>query len=328
MWGGEKSMFIYGPFNDGSSTTGHWQDVGHYTQIVWHDTTECGCGKATHSSGQDFWVCSYNPPGNYWNQYPYPLVQQSRRYVGVFRGAGKWYLDYNGNGAWDGSGTDRLYTFGSTGDLPLSGDWDHDGLAEIGVFRPSTHTFYLDYNGNGAWNGAGTDRQYSFGANGDRPVAGDWDNDGFSEIGVFRSSTHTFYLDYNGNGAWNGAGTDRQYSFGANGDRPVAGDWDNDGFSEIGVFRSSTHSFYLDNNGNGVWNGVGTDKLYSFGAVGDMPVTGDWGNDGISEIGVFRSSTHSFYLDYSANGVWNGAGTDRQYSFGASGDKPVVGKWV
>ena len=246
----------------------------------------------------------------------------------MFRGAGKWYLDYNGNGAWDGSETDRLYTFGSTGDLPLSGDWDHDGLAEIGVFRPSTHTFYLDYNGNGAWNGAGTDRQYSFGANGDRPVAGDWDNDGFSEIGVFRSSTHTFYLDYNGNGAWNGAGTDRQYSFGANGDRPVAGDWDNDGFSEIGVFRSSTHSFYLDNNGNGVWNGVGTDKLYSFGAVGDMPVTGDWGNDGISEIGVFRSSTHSFYLDYSANGVWNGAGTDRQYSFGASGDKPVVGKWV
>jgi hypothetical protein len=48
MWGSEKSYFIYGPLGDGSSTTGHWGDVGHYTQIVWSTTTQCGCGKATN----------------------------------------------------------------------------------------------------------------------------------------------------------------------------------------------------------------------------------------------------------------------------------------
>lgn len=56
----------------------------------------------------------------------------------------------------------------------LSGDWDGDGLGDIGVLRPSTHMFYLDYNGNGALNGAVTDRSYNFGITGDSPVAGAW----------------------------------------------------------------------------------------------------------------------------------------------------------
>ncbi len=73
---------------------------------------------------------------------------------------------------------DKPSNFGATGDIPVSGDWDNDGLTEIGVFRPSTHTFYLDVNGNGVWNGASVDNAYKFGATGDIPVSGDWNNDG------------------------------------------------------------------------------------------------------------------------------------------------------
>jgi hypothetical protein len=94
------------------------------------------------------------------------------------------------------------------------------------VFRPSTHLFYLDTNGNGVWNGASVNRQYNFGLSGDLPVSGDRNNDGKSEIGVFRNSTHLFYLDYNGNGVWNGSVVDRQYNFGITGDKPITGDGD------------------------------------------------------------------------------------------------------
>jgi len=43
---------------------------GHYTQIVWKNTTEVGCALAT--CGQtEVWVCNYNPPGNFMGERPY-----------------------------------------------------------------------------------------------------------------------------------------------------------------------------------------------------------------------------------------------------------------
>ena len=40
-----------------------WEDVAHYTQIIWPATTEVGCAIVTRR-GSDFLVCRYAPQGN------------------------------------------------------------------------------------------------------------------------------------------------------------------------------------------------------------------------------------------------------------------------
>ncbi|CDH43595.1 putative Integrins alpha chain [Candidatus Contendobacter odensis Run_B_J11] len=250
--------------------------------------------------------------------------------VGVFRN-GQWFLDANGNGAWDGCGTEFCFTgFGQAGDMPASGNWDGGSKSYIGVLRSGTGQWFIDRNGNRQWDGCAVDGCYSgFGAPGDLPVAGDWSGTGFAKIGVFRNGQ--WFLDANGNGKWDGCGTELCLSFGQTGDLPVAGNWNGGSKAGVGVFRAGT--WYLDYNGNGRWDGCQQDGgqdlcLYgSFGQAGDLPAAGDWNGDGKAKVGVFRNGT--WYLDYNGNGKWDGCGVDRCYfgSFGQKGDLPVARKW-
>lgn len=61
-WAAEAVMFRSGVM-PAVSTTGRWQDVGHYTQMVWPTTTRFGCALASNRTG-DYLVCRYALPGN------------------------------------------------------------------------------------------------------------------------------------------------------------------------------------------------------------------------------------------------------------------------
>jgi len=61
MWSREKRLLEPGLFPD-VSRTGNWEDVAHYTQMVWPTTTHVGC--AIFSADWDYLICRYSPPGN------------------------------------------------------------------------------------------------------------------------------------------------------------------------------------------------------------------------------------------------------------------------
>lgn len=62
QWIAERRLFRAGTFPD-VSTTGHWNHVAHYTQLVWRTTTHVGC--AIHRAvGWEYLICRYAPPGN------------------------------------------------------------------------------------------------------------------------------------------------------------------------------------------------------------------------------------------------------------------------
>lgn len=115
-WEKENVLYTYGAIPAPNQSA-----VGHYTQLVWANTTKVGCGVARCFTGSpfilqdpryavwDYYVCQYTPPGNFLTQYPYT--------VGVVPPAGG-PLDVDANGLYDPF-TDGLiiirYLFGVTG---------------------------------------------------------------------------------------------------------------------------------------------------------------------------------------------------------------------
>ncbi len=227
----------------------------------------------------------------------------------VFTNSGRrtWQLSTGGTarpskiGAWIPA--DHAFRYGQSGDRPVVGDWDGDGIDTVGVQRGAN--FYLSNDlGSGA-----ADHVFTFGQSGDRPVVGDWNADGIDTIGVRRGNT--FYLR-NSN---NSGRANTTFAFGRSTDTPLAGDWDGDGDDTIGVHRGRV--FYLRYG----LSGGAADKAISYGNKGDRPVVGDWDGDGDDTLGVYRSV--SFYL---RNSLSAGA-ADVAPPLGPAGAAAFSGAW-
>lgn len=65
-WYSEIKDYKHGPISDAN-----WPVAGHYTQMVWKNTTQVGIAMATCASGEIIIVGNYSPPDNYWGQKAY-----------------------------------------------------------------------------------------------------------------------------------------------------------------------------------------------------------------------------------------------------------------
>jgi hypothetical protein len=222
---------------------------------------------------------------------------------------GKWYLRTTG---YFPKGE---FYYGNPGDVPFMGDWDCDGIATPGLYRPSDAYAYLR-NSNDQGN---ADVKFFFGNPGDVPLAGDWDGDGCDTLSIYRPSNQTFYIinrlgsDDGGLGA-----SDFSFVFGNPGDQAVRGDWDGDGVDEIGLYRKTSGYFYYRNS---LDTGVATGQFY-FGNPGDRFIAGDWGvPDGRDTPAVYRPSSGAFYFRHSLSE----GNADQMMFFGQSSWIPVAG---
>ena len=183
-----------------------------------------------------------------------------------------------------------------------------------------------------------------FGWPGTEPVAGDWDGDGTTEVGIYNTGGCNFFIqtdsgpeviglgwsgvtpvvgDWKGDGSdqvgvydnmgtwalWNGASADI-VGFGWPGTEPVVGDWDGDGLTEVGIYNRGGNNFLIQTDS-------GFDVI-GLGWSGVSPVVGDWNGDGSDEVGV--------YDNMGTWALWNGVGVDI-VGFGWPGTEPVVGDW-
>ncbi len=94
----------------------------------------------------------------------------------------------------DGQGglgaADYSFMFGNVGDKPFSGDFDGDGIDEVGLHRETTGLVYY----RNTLSAGIADHSFIFGDPGDRLVAGDWNGDGTDTMAVYRPGDGNWYI--------------------------------------------------------------------------------------------------------------------------------------
>ncbi len=185
---------------------------------------------------------------------------------------------------------DTVFVYGpaNAGDEPVVGDWNGDGRDSVGLFDPSSSTFYLRNTNclQGPNDHGYADIVFNYGpANGGMlPVAGDWDGSGRDGVGLYSQVTSTFYLRettrLQGSSDKGYADAALNYGVPQAGLLPLAGDWNGDGRDGIGLYDQSTATFFLRNSIQlqGPSDRGFADLSFTYGKANRMqlPVAGDW----------------------------------------------------
>ncbi|WP_161602227.1 SdrD B-like domain-containing protein [Tautonia marina] len=221
------------------------------------------------------------------------------------------------------TGSTREVLFGAPGmmDMPVSADFDGDGITDIATFRPNSDVT----PGAAEWfilpSGGGSAYHIAFGAANlmDLPAPADYDGDGKADIATFRPDSDVTP----GAAEWfilpSGGGSAYHIAFGAANlmDLPVPADYDGDGKADIATYRSesdllagSAHWFILPSSTN-LGYAVAT------GAAGDVAAPGEYDADGRIDLATFRQDSSLWTIrDSSTEDV-------RTILFGTNGARTV-----
>lgn len=227
-----------------------------------------------------------------------------------------WYTLLNGPGTVTGT------TWGFTGDVVVTEDFDGDNKSDIAVWRSGAQgRFYIIRSSNGVVD------VIDHGQTGDNPrVVGDYDGDGKADLAVYRpgvvvmgqpTPSHWWYRRSTVGGAGCSApGACNDVTFGQAGDVPAPGDYDGDGKNDFVVRRS-------DGGGNArFWllTAAGVASNVPFGGVDDLIVPGDYDGDGKTDIAIARND--------SGQGSWwwrpSGGGADVNVLWGDANQDEVA----
>jgi serine-aspartate repeat-containing protein C/D/E len=278
------------------------------------------------------------------------VFRPSEDWMSVRVTEGYWTLQIRGE---DGTATVQRKIFGMRGAIPVVGDFNGDGIDNVGIYYRGH--WLLDMNGNGRWDE--DDLWVFLGDDSDLPVVGDWNGDGKDDVGIFGPAWAGDYralqvaaglpdlrnrtipvnkpknvppgaddatcgvrlLQATIRGQIRADVIDHVFRYGGGAHIPVSGDFTGDGITNIGVFKDGR--WWLDADGNGRWSEG--DLEFVYGEKGDIPIVGDWNGDGIANVGVYRAGL--WILDLDGNRVLDA--TDHVFRFGTAQDIPVVGDW-
>ncbi len=184
-----------------------------------------------------------------------------------------------------------------------------------------------------------------------RPIAGDFNGDGLSDVALYLDGE--WFIDLDGDGQW--SDEDLYVRLGGPDDQPVVGDWDGDGKDDVGVFGNDAaehpqpaqspdaehananqpasaaatdstprQARVVQRTRDGETRSNEVDHVLVFDLPGAVAVAGDFNGDGVDTLAIF--SNGHWFVDVDGDGRFDKA--DFEADFGAAGDYPVVGDFT
>jgi hypothetical protein len=212
---GVGTQFFFGDPGD-LPIAGDWNNNGTDTPGLYRQSDGFFYARNSNTQGTADFACFAGNPGDV------PVAGDwdgdGDDTVGIYRPSIQTFYLFNITCTGSPMGEAQVsFLFGNPGDLPYAGDFDGDGLTEVGLFRPSTGFVY--YRDTLTFGNA--TNSFFWGNPADRVFSGDWDGNGTSTPGLFRPSSATMFLR-NSNTQGN---ADISFPFGEAPSLPVSGAW-------------------------------------------------------------------------------------------------------
>ncbi|NCC53444.1 MAG: hypothetical protein EOM20_19840 [Spartobacteria bacterium] len=161
-------------------------------------------------------------------------------------------------------------------------DFDGDGRADPGMFRPYSGMWEIDQSQAGAMR-----RQWGW--NEAQPFVGDFDGDGRFDTAFYWPQEGVWYI-------WQSKDGIRVVQWGWADAVPVPADYNGDLRTDIAVYNPATGDWYILESGGRAL------RMENWGWESSVPVPGDYDGDGLADLAVYWPQGGNWYILYSGGG--------------------------
>ena len=198
---------------------------------------------------------------------------------------------------------------------PVTADFDGDGKTDIAFYRSSTGVWWITPSSGTGPQGQVGAYGVGWGGSGFKPVPGDYDGDGKTDIAIYDTTGGAWWIIPSSGTPAFGVG------WGGSAFRAVPGDYDGDRKTDVAIYDTTSGIWWIIPSSGIPAYGVG------WGGSGFRPVPADYDGDGKTDVAIYNTASGAWWIIPSSGLGPQGQAGSYGVGWGGSPFTPVPGDY-